>query len=135
MILIDREDAGKALRDMVDQSRAALADGRSILIFPEGTRKPVGERIEFKRGVELLYRMLNVPVLPVVVDSGRFWGLGGSTKRPGTIGVSFLSLIAPGMRAADFVTLAEGMMTEERARFAPEHPAPVRSIPPLGSMA
>ena len=135
MILIDREDAGAALRDMIGQSRAALAEGRSILIFPEGTRKPVGERIEFKRGVELLYRLLDVPVQPVVVDSGRFWGVGGGAKRPGTIGVSFLPSIEPGMRAADFVALAEGMMRAERERFAPERRAVEHAIPSLGTMA
>ncbi len=118
MILIDREDATKALRDMVGQSRAALAEGRSVLIFPEGSRKPLGEPIAFRRGVELLYRALDVPVLPVVVDSGRFWGIGGSAKRAGTIGVSFLSPIPPGMRASEFVRMAEGLMQAERGRVA-----------------
>jgi 1-acyl-sn-glycerol-3-phosphate acyltransferase len=64
MIVIDRAEAAKALREMVEASRKALADGRSVLIFPEGTRTPVGAPVKFKRGVELLYRTLGVPPSP-----------------------------------------------------------------------
>jgi 1-acyl-sn-glycerol-3-phosphate acyltransferase len=123
MILIDRADSTRALRDMVEMSRTALAEGRSILIFPEGTRKPLGETIEFKRGVEFLYRTLGVPVVPVVVDSARFWGIGGATRRSGTITVSFLPAIEPGLRAADFVARAETMMKAERNALAREDAA------------
>lgn len=48
------------------------------------------EPIKFKRGVELLYAKLGTPVLPVLVNSGKFWGLGRSSKRGGTITVSYL---------------------------------------------
>jgi hypothetical protein len=65
MILIDWESGSRAIRRMVDQSRAALAQGRSVLIFPEGTRKQVFAPIEFKRRVELLYEKLDTLVLPV----------------------------------------------------------------------
>ena len=74
MIMIDRDDGRKALRAMVEQGQEALAGGRSVLIFPEGARKQTGEPVEFKRGVALLYKTFAVPVLPVVVTSGRFLG-------------------------------------------------------------
>lgn len=120
MIIIDRDAGSKALREMVQQSQAALAAGRSILIFPEGTRKPVGEPIKFKRGVELLYRTLGVPVLPVVVNSGIFWSIGRGPKRPGMIIVSFLAPILPGLSATDFAAQAEAMMQLEKSALERE---------------
>jgi 1-acyl-sn-glycerol-3-phosphate acyltransferase len=70
MILIDRDSGSTALRKMIDESRAALQAGRSVLIFPEGTRRGVSARIEFKRGIELLYAKLDRKVLPVALNSG-----------------------------------------------------------------
>ena len=115
MIVIDRDEASKALRLMTAQSRAAVAAGRSVLIFPEGTRKPVGDLVEFKRGVELLYRTLGVPVLPVVVNSGCYWPLGRALKRPGIITVSCLAPIQPGLSAAIFTKTAEGTIQARKA--------------------
>ena len=98
MILIDRESGSQALRTMIDEGRAALESGRSVLIFPEGTRRSVSAPIEFKRGVELLYAKLGRAVLPVALDSGRFWEPGAPYKRAGTITVSYLAPIEPGLR-------------------------------------
>ena len=67
MILIDRDSGTKAMRKMVDESRAALAGGRSVLIFPEGTRRSVSAKIEFKRGIEILYAKLDAKVLTVAL--------------------------------------------------------------------
>ena len=115
MIVIDRDEASKALRLMTAQGRAAVAAGRSVLIFPEGTRRPTGEPVKFKRGVELLYRTLGVPVLPVVVNSGCFWPLGRALKRPGIITVSCLAPIQPGLSAAAFTKTAEGVIQSRKA--------------------
>lgn len=115
MIVIDREQGSKALRQMTEASRAALAEGRSVLIFPEGTRQPVGAPVQFKRGVALLYRSLAVAVLPVALDAGRFWGRGLWAKAPGTIRVSMLPPIAPGLSAAEFVRVAEAAIDVEKA--------------------
>jgi len=114
MILIDRESGPKAIRKMVEESQAALAQGRSVLIFPEGTRKPASEPIAFKRGVELLYAKLGRPVLPVALNSGLFWGAGRPFKRAGTISVSYLEPIPPGLSARDFMRTAEQLLEAER---------------------
>lgn len=118
MILIDRSDPARALREMLGQSRLAIASGRSVLIFPEGSRKSHGEEIAFKRGVELLYRSLDVSAVPVVVDSGRFWRAGSGTKQAGTVNVSILPPISSGLKAADFIQQAQRCMRAERARIA-----------------
>jgi 1-acyl-sn-glycerol-3-phosphate acyltransferase len=113
MILIDRESGSKAVRKMVDESRAALAQGRSVLIFPEGTRKQVATHIEFKRGVELLYTKLDRVVLPVALNSGLYWGPDRPFKRPGMISVSYLSPIQPGLSGSEFTRKAEQLLEAE----------------------
>ncbi|MBC6436495.1 1-acyl-sn-glycerol-3-phosphate acyltransferase [Nostoc sp. HG1] len=71
MIPVDREGGAGALRDMLTRSRALLADGRPIIIFPEGTRVVHGEQPPLQSGFAGLYKMLGVPVVPVAVDSGK----------------------------------------------------------------
>lgn len=117
MIIIDRETGARALKTMLEQSRAALASGRSVLIFPEGSRKSDVEPIRFRRGVELLYAKLGTSVLPVAVNSGKFWGPGQPYKRSGTIVVSYLPLISPGHPPAEFSRKAEAVLEAERTRI------------------
>lgn len=120
MIVIDRDEAGKALREMAELARAALAEGRSVLIFPEGTRTPVDQPLRFKRGVELLYRTLDAPALPVAFDSGRFWPKGSHVKRPGTITVSILPLIPEGLKDSAFSRRAEAVIDSEKTALRAE---------------
>lgn len=121
MIIIDRGGAARTLHRMIDESIATLAAGRSVLIFPEGTRKPPNEAVVFKRGVGLLYKALGVPVLPMVVDSGRYWGLGRSPKRSGTVTISYLQTIEPGLDPSEFAALSERLMQAEKVRMLGEH--------------
>lgn len=121
MILIDREGGSTAVRKMVDEGRAALESGRSILIFPEGTRMDVATPVKFKRGVELLYSRLGCSVLPVALDSGRFWGPGPACKRRGVITLSYLAPIKPGLRGAEFTRRTEELI--EAAKGYPEQQA------------
>jgi len=93
-----------------------LAQGRSVLIFPEGTRKSASEPVEFKRGVELLYTRLNRVVLPVALNSGLFWGPDRAYKRAGTISVSYLDPIEPGLAGSEFTRKAEQLLETERRR-------------------
>lgn len=96
MIPVDRSGGGKALLRMVEDCKKALADHRPILIFPEGTRSAVGAAVRYQAGVAALYSALGVPVVPVAVNSGLFWGRRAFTKRPGRITVEILPPIAPG---------------------------------------
>ena len=103
----DVDRGTSAMRTMLDESRAALAAGRSVLVFPEGERRPTDAPVEFKRGIEILYSKLGATVLPVTVNSGRFWGAEQPYKRAGTITVSYLDPIPPGLAARDFTRRAE----------------------------
>ena len=102
MILIDRAGGTSAVRQMLLEARSALTSGRHVLIFPEGTRQSASSPVEFKRGVQLLYGQLGVPVLPVAIDSGRYWGADGQPKRRGAISLSYLPAIEPGLTGPDF---------------------------------
>lgn len=96
VIVVDRSANAAALRTMMKDAKAALADGRSIMIFPEGTRVNPGEAPELRSGFAGLYRILGLPVIPVAVKSGHVWPLKGP-KRSGTITFSFGEPIPPGL--------------------------------------
>ena len=86
-ILIDRKSGGSAVKQMVEQSRDRLARGRWIIIFPEGTRRPVGAEPDYRAGGAIVATTLGVPVLPVALNAGEFWPRMGFIKWPGTISV------------------------------------------------
>lgn len=96
-IVIDRATGAKALKPMVAAAKAAAADGRPIAIFPEGTRTLVGGHQPYHPGVAALYLQLGLPLVPVALNSGLFWGRRSFLKRPGRIVVEFLPAIAPGL--------------------------------------
>jgi len=106
-IAIDRGGAAKAMRSLIRGAERAVAGGLSILIFPEGNRRPVGAAPDYKPGVAALYKALDVPVVPVALDSGRFWPRRSFVKRPGTITVRFLEPIPPGLDRQDFMRLLQ----------------------------
>jgi 1-acyl-sn-glycerol-3-phosphate acyltransferase len=98
---IDRGAGSRALRQMSDTARKVLAEGRPILIFPEGTRKKPGAAPDYKPGVAGLYSMLGVDCVPVALNSGVYWT--GFLKRPGTIVLQFLEPIPPGLKRDAFM--------------------------------
>lgn len=117
MIGIDRQGKASALRQMAAASRAAIAGGRSLLIFPEGTRKKPGAAPDYKPGVAALYGQLDKECVPVALNSGRYWT--GFIKRPGTIVIAFLEPIAPGLKSRQFMSeLQERIETATSALLA-----------------
>lgn len=96
VIVVDRAANATALRQMMREARDAMGEGRSILIFPEGTRVAPGETPPLRSGFAGLYRALGLPVVPVALDSGRFWPRRGP-KRPGTVTFRFGAPVAPGL--------------------------------------
>lgn len=97
VIPVDRSAGSKALRRMTTLAREAVAAGRPVMIFPEGTRVPYGSAPPLRSGFAGLYRALGLPVVPVAVDSGRLWGRG-LLKQPGTIRFVVGETIPPGLK-------------------------------------
>lgn len=93
-VAVDRDGGATALRKMVVECRAAIARGRQIVIFPEGTRVPAGERGTVQPGILALARALKLPVTPAATDSGLCWGRKAFKKHPGTITVTLHPPIA-----------------------------------------
>ena len=98
MIPIDREGGAGALRHMLKAAGDAIAEGRPIVIFPEGTRVPHGEAPPLQPGFAGLYRALALPIVPLALDSGRVWGRTLLGKRPGVITFRFGAPIPPGLK-------------------------------------
>ncbi|HEX8527267.1 lysophospholipid acyltransferase family protein [Allosphingosinicella sp.] len=95
-IPVDRSGGGAALRRMMRAAGDAIAQGRPIVIFPEGTRVRPGERPPLQPGFAGLYRALKLPVVPLALDSGRLWPRGFA-KRPGIVTMRFGETVPPGL--------------------------------------
>jgi 1-acyl-sn-glycerol-3-phosphate acyltransferase len=95
LIAVDRARGASALRAMLAEARRLTADGRPLVIFPEGTRIPHGSRAPLQAGFAGLYKMLGLPVVPVAVDSGALYK--PRWKRSGTIRYRFGEEIPPGL--------------------------------------
>jgi 1-acyl-sn-glycerol-3-phosphate acyltransferase len=120
MIPVARETHASALKEMLRAARAAVAQGRQIFIFPEGTRKWPGEAPDYKPGVAAIYRDLNVPCVPAATNSGSFWPPHGIIRKPGEIVVKFLPPIPPGLSRHDFMNELQTRIETESAALLPE---------------
>lgn len=96
MIPVHRDRRGGNLRRIVRDARTSLAEGRSILIFPEGTRVRPGDTRRYQRGLALLYGACDADIVPVVHNAGLCWREGFRTKFAGLVTMRFLPPIAPG---------------------------------------
>jgi len=126
MIPVDREGGGPALRGMLRVAQHRLAEGRAVLIFPEGTRTTPGVRVPYLPGVVAIAGASPAPVLPVATDSGRVWGRRVLLRRPGVIRISVLPPLPPGLsRARLLAALEEAIEGETDRLYAEEAPEPV----------
>jgi len=99
-IFVDRQGSASMLREMMRQAQAAVAQGRPVVIFPEGTRVAVGDTPALAAGFAGLYKMLKLPVVPVALDSGSAWRKG-FIKYPGTVHLKIGAAIPPGLPRDD----------------------------------
>lgn len=118
MIPVDRQGGASSLKRLLADARAEVAQGRSILIYPEGTRTPPGERRPFHPGVAALYGDLGIPVVPVALNSGLFWGRRSFQKKPGRITLQFLPAIDPGLPRKAFMAALQSGIDEASERLA-----------------
>jgi 1-acyl-sn-glycerol-3-phosphate acyltransferase len=97
MIPVNRGGGAKSLREMVAGAGRAAAGGRQVIIFPEGTRVPYGERAKLRNGVVALTQAVNVPVLPAATNSGQFWSRKAYGKDRGVVYVRILPALQGGL--------------------------------------
>jgi len=100
-IAINRSDGKGAMKQLLKQGKQRLNDGFCVVIFPEGTRIPYGQRGKYKIGGALLAASTGVPVIPVAHNAGRLWGRNAFTKKPGLVTMSIGKPIITQGRKAD----------------------------------
>lgn len=101
-IRIDRSLGGDAIPLMLEEARRALGRGCRIIIFPEGTRKAPLAPYDYRYGIVRMYEAMGVPVVPVGLNSGLFWGRQSLVLWPGTATARFLPPIPPGLPPEEF---------------------------------
>lgn len=106
-IPIDRASPIKAIKTLMISGSEASKNGKSILIFPNGTRSSTNEQAEYKSGIYALYKTLQIPVIPAHVNSGEHWARNSFGKIPGTIILDFKQPITPGLGKTEFFTKFE----------------------------
>jgi 1-acyl-sn-glycerol-3-phosphate acyltransferase len=102
MIPVAREAGPSALRALTTRAKEAVAMGRQIIMFPEGTRRAPGAPPDYKPGATALYLKLDRPCVPFALNSGLYWPRRQFLRRPGTIIVEFLAPIPPGLPRREF---------------------------------
>jgi 1-acyl-sn-glycerol-3-phosphate acyltransferase len=130
MIHINRRKGSDAFEHVARQGSDKLAQGRWIIMFPEGTRTPVGGQGRYKSGGARLAIRTGAPVVPIAVNSGECWPRKAFIKRPGTITVSIGPPIASeGLSAEALNQAVERWIETEMRRISPERYAPTITEP------
>ena len=126
MVPINRGSKSKVMPEVLAMTRERMAQGRHLIIYPEGTRRPVGADPEYKYGVARLYHDLDVPVVPIAMNPGLFWPRRKFLRYPGLIRVRVLEPIRPGLTAEDFynrlIEVTESATNELMAQAIDENP-------------
>lgn len=120
MIPVERTAGTQALRALVDTAAQAVAMGRQVVIMPEGTRRAPDDPPDYKPGAAALYSKLDVPCIPFALNSGLFWPRRQFLRKPGTIIISFLEPIPPGLPRKVFQSRLETGIEGETGRLVAE---------------
>lgn len=122
IVSINRSAGKDALRQVVERGKQRLAEGYSILLFPEGTRTQIGEQKRYKGGGASLAIAAGVPVVPIAHNAGEFWPRNSFLKKPGEIVVSVGPAIPTEGKTSEQVTAeTEAWIEGEMRRLFPHH--------------
>jgi 1-acyl-sn-glycerol-3-phosphate acyltransferase len=117
-IAIIRETTTKDNLNFFDKIKDAVQkNNRPLLIFPQGTRVKLGEKVSFKKGVARIYDVINLPCVPVALNSGKVWPKNSFMKYAGDIHVSFLEPIMPGKDKNSFLNELEEKIYSEIEKY------------------
>jgi 1-acyl-sn-glycerol-3-phosphate acyltransferase len=120
MIPIDRSKGRDAFAQIVEHGRRRLADGQWVIMFPEGTRIPVGEKGKYKIGGTRLAVETGTSVVPIAMNAGEYWPKNSFIKKPGTITVSIGKPISSqGLSASELMQQVENWIESEMRVISP----------------
>jgi 1-acyl-sn-glycerol-3-phosphate acyltransferase len=117
MIPIERSAGIKALRALIARSEHAVMVGRQVVIMPEGTRRAPDDPPDYKPGAAALYGSLSVVCVPFALNSGLFWPRRQFLRWPGTIVISFLPAVPPGLSHKEFQFFLEEAVETETSQL------------------
>lgn len=120
MIAIDRSRGREAMTQVIETGKQRSNDGQWVIMFPEGTRTPVGSQGKYKNGGAILAIGTETPVVPIAVNSGDCWPRNAFIKKPGTIVVSIGTPISPqGLSANELMEKVEHWIESEMRVITP----------------
>lgn len=118
-IAVDRGGHAKALKSIVRGAREAVAKGRQVVIFPEGTRQPLDAPPDYKPGIAAMYKDLGIPVTPIACNTGLIWKPKGVLRSPGHVTIKVLPPIPPGLPREEFMRELETVIERESQALLP----------------
>lgn len=110
---VDRSGGSRAMKNMLTEAKKLLKKGRSIVIFPEGTRTKVGETRDYKPGIAFMYQNIDAPVIPVAHNAGFFWQKHSFLRHPGKVIIEFLKPIEKGLDKKEFMAQLQNAIEEK----------------------
>ena len=113
---LDRGKKIQSMRSLLKESEKAINRGDNLIIYPQGTRIKPGEKGKFLPGVYAIYNHLNLPVVPIALNSGKFW-FDKEINGPGCINVLILKTINPGLSRVDFMEKLENSIENASKRL------------------
>ncbi|TNE30370.1 MAG: 1-acyl-sn-glycerol-3-phosphate acyltransferase [Alphaproteobacteria bacterium] len=113
MIPIDRGSVAQAMRSIIKGAERVKSEGRPILIFPQGTRVAPGVKAEYRGGIGKIYKDVGLPVIPMALNSGLFWGRNAFWKKSGTVSFRFLPAIPAGLPPQEMMQQLEDVIEKE----------------------
>ncbi len=126
---IDRSAGARALRTMLPAVAACLANGSQIIVFPEGTRVAADAHVPYQPGIAALYQRIDVPLIPVALNSGLRWGRRSLRKRPGLITIEFLPAIPRGLSRDAFLKELATRLDDATLRLSANDGEPLPTAP------
>jgi len=121
-IPLNRQGGPSDMKKLIKMAKTEVhaGQGRQIILFPEGTRRPVDAHPEYRNGISMIYGMLDVACVPLAHNAGLFWPNGYTPSRTGTIIVEFLPAIPAGMPRDAFQQMIEQQLETASSRLVAE---------------
>lgn len=120
MIFVDRGAGANAVHSMIANAKHVIDEGRPILIYPQGTRVAVDATVAekpYKQGSIKLYKAYDIPIVPVAMNSGKFWPKGSFIKKGGIVTFKILPPIQPGLEAKEALKIMRDTIESESQKL------------------
>ena len=120
MIFVNRGAGNTALQSMIDNAKPVIDEGRPILIYPQGTRVSIHETPKekpYKQGSVKLYKAYDLPIVPVAMNSGKFWPKGSFIKKGGVVTFKILPPIPAGLESKEALNILRDTLETESQKL------------------